>query len=63
MRHVVPAHPLRDGYAINFLNCNGRLNALQEQLRHRDISTTRTCLRLTSEDVMPGVAKIKVLCC
>ncbi len=37
----VHAHLLRHGYAINFLNCGGRLDALQEQLGHRDINTTR----------------------
>ena len=53
------AHLFRHGYAINFLNCGGRLDALQEQLGHRDINTTRICLRLTSEDVMREVAKIQ----
>ena len=31
----VYAHLFRHGYAINFLNCGGRLDALQEQLGHR----------------------------
>ena len=43
----------------SFLNCGGRLDALQEQLGHRDINTTRIYLRLTSEDVMREVAKIQ----
>ena len=55
----VHAHLFRHGYAINFLNCGGRLDALQEQLGHRDINTTRIYLRLTSEDVMREVAKIQ----
>lgn len=41
------------------LNCGGRLDALQEQLGHRDINTTRIYLRLTSEDVMREVSKIQ----
>ena len=40
-----------------FLNCVGRLDALQEQLGHRDINTTRIYLRLTGEDVVREVAK------
>ena len=55
----VHAHLFRHGYAINFLNCGGRLDALQEQLGHRDINTTRIYLRLTSEDVMREVAKVQ----
>ena len=55
----VHAHLFRHGYAINFLNCGGRLDALQEQLGHRDINTTRIYLRLSSEDVMREVAKIQ----
>ncbi len=55
----VHAHLFRHGYAINFLDCGGRLDALQEQLGHRDINTTRTYLRLTSEDVMREVGKIQ----
>ena len=55
----VHAHLLRHGYAINFLNCGGRLDALQEQLGHRDINTTRIYLRLTGEDVMREVSKIQ----
>ena len=55
----VHAHLFRHGYAINFLNCGGRLDALQEQLGHRDINTTRIYLRLTSEDVMREVDKIQ----
>ena len=59
LRRGVHAHLFRHGYAINFLNCGGRLDALQEQLGHRDINTTRIYLRLTSEDVIREVAKIQ----
>ena len=45
-------------YAVNFLNCGGRLDALQEQLGHKDINTTRIYLRLSDEDVKREVAKI-----
>ena len=39
----VHAHLFRHGYAINFLNCGGRLDALQEQLGHSsDIPTHRS---------------------
>ena len=55
----VHAHLFRHGNAINFLNCGGRIDALQEQLGHRDINTTRISLRLTSEDVMREVAKVQ----
>ncbi len=55
----VHAHLFRHGYAINFLNCSGRLDELQEQLGHRDINTTRIYLRLSDEDVMREVAKIR----
>ena len=55
----VHAHLFRHGYAINFLNCGGRLDALQEQLRHRDINTTRIYLRLTDEDVKREVSKVQ----
>ena len=54
-RNVHP-HLFRHGYAINFLNCSGRLDALQEQLGHRDINTTRIYLRLSDEDVKREVA-------
>ena len=53
------AHLFRHGYAINFLNCSGRLDALQEQLGHRDINTTRIYLRLSDEDVKREVQKIQ----
>ena len=53
------AHLFRHGYAINFLNCGGRLDALQEQLGHRDINTTRIYLRLSDQDVKREVAKIQ----
>ena len=55
----VHAHLFRHGYAINFLNCSGRLDALQEQLGHRDINTTRIYLRLSDEDVKREVDKIR----
>lgn len=55
----VHAHLFRHGYAINFLNCGGCLDALQEQLGHRDINTTRIYLRLTDEDVKREVAKVQ----
>ena len=55
----VHAHLFRHGYAINFLNCSGRLDALQEQLGHRDINTTRIYLRLSGEDVKREVQKIQ----
>ena len=59
LERIVHAHLFRHGYAINFLNCSGRLDALQEQLGHRDINTTRIYLRLTDEDVKREVAKIE----
>ena len=55
----VHAHLFRHGYAINFLNCGGRLDALQEQLGHRDINTTRIYLRLSDEDVKREVARVQ----
>ena len=59
LQRSVHAHLFRHGYAINFLNCGGRLDALQEQLGHRDIHTGRIYLRLSSGDVMREVAKIQ----
>ena len=59
LQQNVHAHLVRHGYAINFLNCGGRLDALQEQLGHRDINTTRIYLRLSDEDVKREVAKIQ----
>jgi len=59
LQRNVHAHLFRHGYAINFLNCGGRLDALQEQLGHRDINTTRIYLRLSDEDVKREVAKIQ----
>ena len=59
LQRSVHAHLFHHGYATNFLNCGGRLDALQEQLGHRDINATRIYLRLTSEDVMREVAKIQ----
>ena len=58
LQRNVHAHLFRHGYAINFLNCGGRLDALQEQLGHRDINTTRIYLRLSDEDVKREVRKI-----
>ena len=55
----VHAHLFRHGYAINFLNHGGRLDALQEQLGHRDINTTRIYLRLSDEDVKREVEKVQ----
>ena len=59
LQRSVHAHLFRHGYAINFLNCGGRLDALQEQLGHRDINTTRIYLRLSDEDVKREVGKIQ----
>ena len=59
LQRTVHAHLFRHGYAINFLNCGGRLDALQEQLGHRDINTTRIYLRLSDEDVKREVAKVQ----
>lgn len=59
LQRNVHAHLFRHGYAINFLNCSGRLDALQEQLGHRDINTTRIYLRLSDEDVKREVAKVR----
>ena len=58
LQRNVHAHLFRHGYAINFLNCGGRLDALQEQLGHRDINTTRIYLRLTDEDIKREVSKV-----
>ena len=59
LQRNVHAHLFRHGYAINFLNCSGRLDALQEQLGHRDINTTRIYLRLSDGDVKREVEKIQ----
>ena len=59
LQRSVHAHLFRHGYAINFLNCSGRLDALQERLGHRDINTTRIYLRLSDEDVKREVQKIQ----
>ncbi len=59
LQRNVHAHLFRHGYAINFLNCDGRLDALQEQLGHRDINTTRIYLRLSDEDVKRQVSKVQ----
>ena len=59
LERSVHAHLFRHGYAINFLNCGGRLDALQEQLGHRDINTTRIYLRLSDEDVKREVGKVE----
>ncbi len=58
LERSVHAHLFRHGYAINFLNWGGRLDALQEQLGHRDINTTRIYLRLSDEDVKREVGKV-----
>ena len=58
LERIPHAHLFRHGYAINFLNSGGRLDALQEQMGHRDINTTRIYLRLSDEDVKREVAKI-----
>ena len=59
LQRNVHAHLFRHGYAVNFLNCGGRLDALQEQLGHRDLNTTRIYLRLSDEDVKREVAKVQ----
>ena len=59
LRRNVHAHLFRHGYAINFLKCSGRLDALQEQLGHQDINTYRIYLRLSDEDVKREVGKIQ----
>ncbi len=59
LQRRVHAHLFRHGCAINFLNCSGRLDALQEQLGHRDINTTRIYLRLSDEDLRREVYKIQ----
>ena len=59
LQRTVHAHLFRHGYAINFLNCSGRLDALQEQLGHKDINTTRIYLRLSDEDVKREVSKLQ----
>ena len=58
LQRNVHAHLFRHGYAINFLNHSGRLDALQEQLGHRDINITRIYLRLSDEDIKREVSKI-----
>ena len=35
------------------------MDALQEQLGHRDINTTRICLRLSDEDIKREVGKVQ----
>jgi len=59
LQRNVHAHLFRHGYAINFLNWGGRLDALQEQLGHRDINTTRIYLRLSDEDVKRELGKVR----
>ena len=59
LQRQVHAHLFRHGYAINFLNYGGRLDALQEQLGHRDINTTRIYLRLSDEDIKRQVREIQ----
>lgn len=55
----IHAHLFRHGYAINFLKCSGRLDALQEQLGHKDLNTTRIYLRLSGEALRREVTKIQ----
>ena len=55
----VHAHLFRHGYAINFLNCGGRLDALHQQLGHQDLNTTRIYLRLSDEDIKREVGRIQ----
>jgi len=59
LQRTVHAHLFRHGYAINFLNRSGRLDALQKQLGHKDINTTRIYLRLSDEDVKREVSKLQ----
>ena len=59
LKRNVHAHLFRHGYAINFLNCSGRLDAVQVQLGHRDIKTTRIYLRLSDADLQREVSKIQ----
>lgn len=59
LQRNVHAHLFRHGYAINFLNCSGRLDALQEQLGHKDINTTRIYLRLSDDDLRREVSKLQ----
>ena len=59
LQRNVHAHLFRHGYAINFLNFGGRLDALQEQLGHRDINTTRIYLRLSDQDIKREVGKVQ----
>ena len=59
LQRNVHAHLFRHGYAINFLNCSGRLDALQEQLGHRDIDTTRIYLRLSDHDLRREASKVQ----
>ena len=58
LQRNVHAHLFRYGYAINFLNCGGRLDALQEQLGYRDINITRIYLQLSDEDIKREVSRI-----
>ena len=59
LQRNIHAHLFRHGYAVNFLNSGGRLDALQEQLGHKDINTTRIYLRLSDEDLKREVAKLQ----
>ena len=45
LQRIVHAHLFRHGYAISFLNCSGRLDALQE---------------LSDEDVKREVSKVQL---
>jgi len=58
LQRNVHARLFRHAYAINFLNCGGCLDALQKQLGHRDINTTRIYPRLSDEDMKREVVKV-----
>ena len=58
LQRNVHAHLFRHAYAINFFNCRGCLDALQKQLGHRDINTTRIYPRLSDEDMKREVVKV-----
>ena len=59
LQRSVHAHLFRHGYAINYLNDCGRLDALQGQLGNRDINTTRIYLRLSDQDIKREVGKVQ----
>ena len=49
-----------DGLVSSATNSGGRLDALQEQLGHRDINTTKIYLRLSDEDLKREAAKLQL---